>query len=56
MNDRELLETLAGAVWRLEDYGYMRFECAYEEDEEQMNHWVELMRWAVKEAQKGVVD
>ena len=49
MSDLTKLHILSGAIWRLEHYGYIKFECP-DEETEQMNHWIELMHGAIEQS------
>jgi len=45
----EVLHTLSGAIWRLQEYGYVTFDC--EDDERgQMEHWIALMNQAINDS------
>jgi hypothetical protein len=47
----DILHDLAGAVWRLEEYRYMQFtDELSDEESDQMDHWIAIMRTAVDEA------
>ena len=48
-----ILLDLAGAIWRLEKYGYIRpTEFADEYEEAKRDHWLWIMHNAIKEAQE----
>ena len=50
-NCKEILHDLAGAVWRLQEYKYMRFQCD-DEEQGQMEHWISIMNDSIRHARK----
>ena len=51
----DTLHMLSGAIWRLEKYGYIQFECP-DEEEGQMNHWIAVMHKAIDESRDMAKD